>query len=99
LTSRAGVVLVAVGGAAVVYPREAVEWVMLAAGGACACVGVREALVLLQGSQGSVVQGAAARARGAGVRRVAVIGVATTLLAVDFYRTGDLVKVVAELNR
>jgi hypothetical protein len=93
------VVLAVVGGAAVVYPRQAVEWMMLGVGGACAFVGVREALVLLQGSQGSVVQGAAARARGAGVRRVAVIGVATTLLAVDFYRTGDLVKVVAELNR
>ncbi len=75
------VVLVAVGGAAVVYPREAVEWMMLAAGGACAFVGVREALALLQGSHGSAVQGAAAGARGAGLRRVAVIGLATTLLA------------------
>lgn len=73
--------LMALGGAAVVYPHEAVEWIMLAAGGACAFIGVREALVLLQGSHGPAAQGASARARGTGVRRVAVIGVATALLA------------------
>ncbi len=76
------VVLVAVGGAAVVYPGEAVEWLMLAAGGACAFVGVREALVLLEGGDASAGAGRAAAARGAGLRRVVVIGLATALLAV-----------------
>ncbi len=74
--------LMAVGGATVVNPRQVGEWLMLAVGGACAFVGVREALVLLQGSPGPGVHGTPAGARGAGLRRVAVIGVATALLAV-----------------
>ena len=73
--------LIAVGGAAMVYPREAIEWLTLAAGGAFAFIGVREALVLLQGSHATGVDPTRARAGGAGLRRVAAVGVATALLA------------------
>jgi hypothetical protein len=72
---------VAVGAAAVVYPREVVDWLTLATGGALAFFGVREALALLQ-TWGASAEGAPAKAtRGAGLRRVAVVGAATALLA------------------
>jgi hypothetical protein len=73
--------LVAVGVAAVAYPRAAVEWIVLASGGACAFIGVREALTLLQNGLGSGAGDAAPSARGFGVRRVVTIGIATMLLA------------------
>ena len=75
------VLFVAVGAAAVVYPREVLEWLTLAAGGALAFVGVREALALLGTQAVTSGDAAAPRARGAGVRRVAVVAAATALLA------------------
>jgi hypothetical protein len=73
--------LVAVGVGAVAYPGAAVEWIVLAAGGACAFVGVREALTLLQAGLGSGAEDTPRRAGGFGVRRMVTIGVATALLA------------------
>jgi len=70
---------VAAGAAAVRHPREVLEWLMLAAGGALVFVGVREALALLT-AQGSSAAGAA-RATGMGIRRVATVAAATALLA------------------
>ena len=74
------VLFVIVGAAAVAYPRGVLEWVTLAAGGALAFVGVREALALL-GTQGAAAGDAAPRAAGTGVRRVATVAAATALLA------------------
>ncbi len=71
---------VAVGVAAVVFPREVLDGLTLAAGGAVAFLGVREALALL-GTWGAGDERAPAAARGTGVRRVAAVGVATVLLA------------------
>ncbi len=74
------VLFVVVGAAAVMYPLVVFEWLMLAAGGALSFIGVREGLALLM-TQGEVVSGAAPRATGRGVRRVAIVGAATALLA------------------
>jgi hypothetical protein len=74
------ILMIVVGAAAVFHPAEAVEWIMLAAGGACAFVGVREALVLLQGNLPPAIKGASSRGGGADLRRVTVVGVATALL-------------------
>ena len=71
--------LVATGAAAVVQPREVLEWLTLTAGGALVFVGVREALALLT-AQGSSTAGAPL-ATGMGIRRVAMVGAATALLA------------------
>ncbi len=68
---------VGIGAAAVLYPRAVVEWTTLAAGGALAFIGVREALALLQ-TWGASAEGAPVMAaRGSGARRVAVAGAAT----------------------
>jgi hypothetical protein len=74
------VLFVTAGAAAVAYPRDVLEWATLAAGGALAFVGVREALALL-GTQGAAIGDAAPRAAGTGVRRVAMVAAATALLA------------------
>jgi len=75
------VVFVALGAAAVVYPREVVEWLTLAAGGTLTFLGAKEAFALLQ-AWGAPAEGSAATpARGTGVRRVAAVGAATALLA------------------
>jgi predicted secreted protein len=74
------VLFVAVGAAAVAYPRDVLEWVTLAAGGALAFIGVREALALLV-TQGAAIGNAAPRAAGTGVWRVAMVAAATALLA------------------
>ena len=71
---------VAVGAAAVLDPRDVIEWVTLAAGGALTFIGVREGLALL-GTHGAAAGDAAPRASGMGVRRVALVGAATALLA------------------
>jgi hypothetical protein len=73
---------VAVGAAAMVYPRDVLEWLALAAGASLAFIGVREALTLLRtwtdrGSEES----AGLRVRGTGVRRLALVAAATALLA------------------
>jgi len=70
-----------IGAAAVVYPLEVVEWITLAAGGALAFIGVREALALLQAWGASAEGVGVTAARGSGARRVAVAGAATVLLA------------------
>jgi hypothetical protein len=76
------VLFAVIGTAAVAYPIELVEWATLAAGGALAFVGVREALALLQ-NWGVPADGApAAVSRGAGARRVAVVGAVAALLAI-----------------
>ena len=75
------VVLIALGGAAVVYPREVVEWLTLAAGGTLTFLGVREAFALLQAWGAPAERSAATPAGGKGVRRVAAVGAATALLA------------------
>ena len=74
------VLFVVVGAAAVMYPLAVLGWLMLAAGGALSFIGVREGLALLM-TQGEVMGGAAPRATGRGVRRVAMVGAATALLA------------------
>jgi hypothetical protein len=75
------VVFVALGAAAVVYPREVVEWLTLAAGGTLTFLGVREAFALLQAWGAPAGGSSATPARGKGVRRVAAVGAATALLA------------------
>ena len=75
------VLLVAAGLGTVAYPREAVEWITLTAGGVCAFVGVREALGLLRARLVSGQEDAGDRAQGAGVRRVAAVAGVTALLA------------------
>ena len=74
------VLFVVVGAAAVMFPLDVLEWLMLAAGGALSFIGVREGLALLM-THGEAVSGAAPRATGRGVRRVAIVGAATALLA------------------
>jgi hypothetical protein len=75
------VLLVAVGVAAVVHPGAAIEWITLAAGGACAFIGVREALALLQTRLAPAGADTPQRATGAGAWRVAIVGTTTALLA------------------
>ena len=58
------VLLVVVGAAAVMYPLDVLEWLMLVAGGALSFIGVREGLALLM-TQGEVT-GGRHRARRAG---------------------------------
>jgi hypothetical protein len=72
---------VAAGAAAVVYPREVLEWLTLITGGALAFCGVREALTLLRAWAESGGRAPAAASRGTGIRHVAVVGAATALLA------------------
>jgi hypothetical protein len=68
---------------AVLYPAAVIAWIMLATGGACAFIGVREALTLLQARvAGPGGDGTASQPTGAGVVRVALVGIATTVLAV-----------------
>jgi hypothetical protein len=76
-----GALFAVVGAAAVTYPREVVEWLTLAAGGALAFFGVREALAILQTWGASTGAASVGMRRGSGLRRVAAIGAATALLA------------------
>ena len=75
------VLFVAVGAAAIVHPREVLEWLTLAAGGALVFAGVREALALLQAQAAGGGDARSRVARGTGARRVAVVAVATVALA------------------
>jgi hypothetical protein len=75
------VLFVVVGAAAVVYPRDVLEWLTLAAGGALAFAGVREGLALLRTQSVTGADTEGQRARGAGVRRIAVVAASTALLA------------------
>lgn len=75
------VLFVAAGAAAVINPRAVLEWLTLAAGGVVAFLGVREVLTLLQGWGAPAEGPSATLARGKGVRRAAVVGAATALLA------------------
>jgi hypothetical protein len=72
--------LIAVGVGTVAYPREAVEWITLSAGGVCAFVGIREALGLLRARLATGQEDAGNRAQGSGVRRVAAVAGVTALL-------------------
>jgi hypothetical protein len=75
------VILVAVGTVALVVPNVVVQWLVLAAGGTCAFVGVREGLALLRDHLAPGGREAGPDAGGAGPLRVVVVGVATALLA------------------
>jgi hypothetical protein len=75
------VIFVGFGSAAFVYPRAVLDWITLTFGAALAFIGIREALVLLQTRLERGAEGAVAPGRGAGVRRVVVVAVATAVLA------------------
>jgi len=72
--------LVALGLAVVSQPRLAAEWLMWGAGGACVFAGVREALALFR-TRLTPAAAADAAPRGDGLRRVAIAGTATAVLA------------------
>ncbi len=70
--------LIVLGVGAVLHPGAVIQWIMLAAGGLCAFLGIREALTLLQGRLASA--GADGATPGAGFGRVAIVGLVTALL-------------------
>jgi hypothetical protein len=74
----ASVLSVAAGASIVAHPAAAAEWLARALGAACVFAGVREGLALLRRD---VVPGEPAVGRGEGLRRVAIAGLGTAVLA------------------
>ena len=74
-------IFVALGAATVARPREAMEWVALAAGGALVFLGVRETLSLLLAWASAGATTAGEGPRGFGLPRVALVGAVTAAAA------------------
>ncbi|MGE5358521.1 MAG: hypothetical protein ACM3NQ_05840 [Bacteroidales bacterium] len=77
-----GLLLVAVGVATMSNPARAVEWAVVVVAGACVFIGVRQILALLRTKLTAGETESVRQASGGGLRRVSVVAVLTTLLAV-----------------